>query len=77
MAQRDDKDRQQQRGSTGQRSAGQGGGHLQVELPADHGGQLGGKAGLAESDFWLKFLAVYDSLFLLASLWMFESLVVE
>jgi heme exporter protein B len=38
---------------------------------------IGGKAGLAEADFWLKFLAVYDSLFLLASLWMFESLVVE
>jgi heme exporter protein B len=38
---------------------------------------IGGKAGMAESAFWLKFLAVYDSLFLLASLWMFESLVVE
>ena len=49
MAQRDDKDRQQQQGSTGQRSAGQGGGHRQGELPADHGGQLGGKAGLGGS----------------------------
>ena len=38
---------------------------------------IGGKAGMAEADFWLKFLVVYDSLFLVASLWMFESLVLE
>jgi heme exporter protein B len=38
---------------------------------------IGGKAGLAEAGFWLKFLAVYDSLFLVASLWMFESLILE
>jgi hypothetical protein len=46
MAQRDDDSRQQQQqGSTGQRSEGQGGGHRQADLPGDHGGQHGGKAG--------------------------------
>ena len=45
MAKRDDTERQQQQGSTGQRSEGEGGGHRQADLPGDHGGQQGGKAG--------------------------------
>lgn len=46
MAQREDDSRQQQhQGSPGQRSEGQGGGHRQEDLPGDHGGQQGGKAG--------------------------------
>jgi hypothetical protein len=46
MAQREDDSRQQQQqGSTGQRSEGQGSGHRQADLPGDHGGQQGGKAG--------------------------------
>jgi hypothetical protein len=48
MAQRDDDDRQQQQGSTGQRSEGEGGGHRQADLPGDHGGQQGGKAGVGD-----------------------------
>jgi hypothetical protein len=50
MAQRDGEDRQQQQGSTGQRSEGQGGGHRQEELPGAHGGQPGGKAGPDDAD---------------------------
>jgi heme exporter protein B len=38
---------------------------------------IGGRGGLAEAEFWLKFLAVYDLSFLVTSLWAFESLVVE
>ena len=46
MAQREDDSRQQQQqGSTGQRSEGQVSGHRQADLPGDHGGQQGGKAG--------------------------------
>ena len=48
MAQRDDTDRQQQQGSTGQRSEGEGGGHRQADLPGEHGGQQGGKAGVGD-----------------------------
>ncbi len=33
--------------------------------------------GLAEAYFWIKFLAVFDAVFLVVSLWAFESLVVE
>jgi len=32
---------------------------------------------LVRSHFWIKFLLVYDAVFLLASLWTFESLVIE
>ena len=48
MAQRDENNRQQQQGSTGQRSEGEGGGHRQADLPGEHGGQQGGKAGLGK-----------------------------
>ena len=47
MAQREDDSRQQQQGSTGQRSEGHGGGHRQADQP-DHVGQQRGKAGLAD-----------------------------
>lgn len=33
--------------------------------------------GLAEAYFWIKFLAVFDAVFLVVSLWVFESLVIE
>jgi heme exporter protein CcmB len=33
--------------------------------------------GLAEAYFWIKFLVVFDAVFLVVSLWAFESLVVE
>lgn len=36
-----------------------------------------GAATMGEAMFWLKFLAVFDAIFLVVSLWAFESLVVE
>lgn len=39
------------------------------------GGLLEGN--LTQAWFWIKFLAVYDAMFLVAALWVFESLVIE
>lgn len=35
------------------------------------------EGGMADSWFWIRFLAVYDTIFTLAALWTFESLVIE